>query len=344
THGRSFWILDNITLLRQLTAEVAAAEVFLYRPQLATRVRWNMNTDTPLPPEEPAAKNPPDGAMIDYHLKSAAKGPVTLEILDSQGKLVRRYNSADKPEQVNEKSLDVPTYWIRPPQMLSADAGVHRFVWDLHYAPPPGGRRSYHIAAILRDTASEPHGPWAMPAQYLVKLTVDGQSLEQPLTVRMDPRVKTPSHDLAQQFAVSMQCYQGIQQMHEASLQLRKVRTQLRQLREEAGDRPLGSAIADLDKKLSALDGRSASRREMMAARSEGANEPSLNRVHAELVALLDIVQQADLPPTTQAVEGSRTLQPQLLGLLSRWRQIKDKDIPALNERLREGKLNALSP
>jgi hypothetical protein len=164
------------------------------------------------------------------------------------------------------------------------------------------------------------------------------------LTVRMDPRVKTPPDDLAQQFAVSMECYQGIRQAQEVSLHIRKIRGQLRPLREQATDGPLANSISELDKKLSALDGRSVSRREMMAARGEGANEPSLNRVRAELVALLGIVQEADLRPTAQAVEGSRTLQQQLSDLLSRWREIKEKEIPALNERLRQGNLSALSP
>src|SRR5262249_43300853 len=156
THGRSFWILDDITPLRQLTSDVVESAAYLYRPQLAYRVRWNMNTDTPLPPEEPAGENPPDGAIIDYYLKADSAGPVTLEILDSKNKPVRRYPSPDKPEPVNEKDLDVPTYWIRPTAILPAKAGAHRFVWDLHYASPEGARRSYPMTAIYRNTPSEP--------------------------------------------------------------------------------------------------------------------------------------------------------------------------------------------
>src|SRR5262249_40898988 len=157
---------------------------YLYRPQLAYRVRWNMNTDTPLPPEEPAGENPPDGAIVDYYLK-ADSGPVTLEILDSKNKPVRRYSSTDKPDSVNEKDLDVPTYWIRPTAILQAKAGAHRFVWDLHYASPEGARRSYPMTAIYRNTPSEPMGPWVLPGEYTVKLTVDGKTLTQLLTVKM---------------------------------------------------------------------------------------------------------------------------------------------------------------
>ncbi|PYT21219.1 MAG: hypothetical protein DMG57_39370 [Acidobacteria bacterium] len=117
THGRSFWILDDISPLRELSAKKAESDARLFRPRLTYRVRRNQNTDTPLPPEEPAGQNPPDGAIIYYSLTSAPEEPVTLEILDAAGKLVRRYSSADKPEPI-EKDLNVPTYWVRPPRIL----------------------------------------------------------------------------------------------------------------------------------------------------------------------------------------------------------------------------------
>src|SRR5262249_29534579 len=153
THGRSFWILDDISVLRQLDRSVAGSDMHLFRPQTALRVRWNLNTDTPFPPEEPAGKNPPDGAIIDYCLREDALGPLTIEILDSTGSLVRRYSSQEVSEQVKEKNLDVPTYWIRPTTILSNRAGHHRIVWDLHYPAPLGSDRVYPISAVYRDTA-----------------------------------------------------------------------------------------------------------------------------------------------------------------------------------------------
>ena len=125
THGRGFWILDDISPLRQLSAQTAAEDAHLFGPQTAWRVRRNVNTDTPLPPEEPVGQNPPDGAIIYFQLKSAASSPVTLEITDSTGKLVRRYSSADKPDPI-EEDLNVPTYWIRPPRILPAPAPHRR--------------------------------------------------------------------------------------------------------------------------------------------------------------------------------------------------------------------------
>ncbi|HLY15701.1 MAG TPA: hypothetical protein VKR61_00695 [Bryobacteraceae bacterium] len=203
THGRSFWILDDITPLRQMTAEVANAAAHLFKPQTAMRIRWNVNTDTPLPPEEPAGQNPPDGAILYYHLKSAADSAV-IEILDAAGKTVRRYSSADKPDQP-ETDMNVPTHWIRPPQVLLAAAGMHRFVWDLHYTPPDSPRHDYPMTAVYRNTPRGPRGVLALPGQYTVKLTVDGKSFSQPLTVKMDPRVKTLPADLKRQFDLASQ-------------------------------------------------------------------------------------------------------------------------------------------
>src|SRR5882762_1405200 len=139
THGRGFWILDDITPLRQLEAKVTGASAFLFRPQTALRIRWNLNTDTPLPPDEPAGENPPDGAVIDYYLGSSPSGPVTLEIRDAAGQVVRRYSSSD-PVPAIDPMLAVPTYWVRPAKGLSGEPGMHRFLWDMRYPPIPGLR------------------------------------------------------------------------------------------------------------------------------------------------------------------------------------------------------------
>jgi photosystem II stability/assembly factor-like uncharacterized protein len=340
THGRSFWILDDITPLRQLDARSAAADVFLFRPQVAYRVRNNLNTDTPLPPDEPAGQNPPDGAVIDYRLKEVTPGSVTLEVLDEKGKLVRRFSSADRPEPVDEKALDIPAYWIRPPQTPSAAAGSHRFVWDLHY-PPPEGPRRYPIAAVPRDTPSHPLGPWVMPGRYVVRLTVGGRSYDQPLTVKMDPRVRTPAEGLAQQFGLSMECYEGVRQAREALGQVRKLRAQLKEVRGKTEDKSLTEALAELDRKAAALEGSERRRGERPA---EGAPTASLARLSEEALRLLDVLQGADAAPTTQAVATCGETRKALAGLLERWGELKDKDVKALNERLRKAELPTLNP
>jgi photosystem II stability/assembly factor-like uncharacterized protein len=341
THGRSFWILDDITPLRQLDAHVAAADAYLFRPQTAYRVRWNLNPDTPLPPDEPAGKNPPDGAVIDYILKEAAGGPVSLEVHDERGKLVGRFSSADVPEPVPEKDLAIPTYWVRPPQVLSAAAGPHRFVLDLHYPSPQGGRRDYPISAVYRDTPSEPRGPWVLPGQYVVRLTAGGKSCEQPLTVKMDPRVQTPPEVLRQQFELSQQCCEGMRQAHEALGRVRKLRAQVRERREKAGEGPLAEALAELDRKAAALQGSERRRGERPAG---GPREPSLARLAGELQALLSVLQGADAPPTTQAVAACEEAQKELRDLMVRWGDLTGKEVKALNDRLRRVGLAPLTP
>src|SRR5205823_76908 len=180
THGRSFWILDNITPLRQINSEVVGSDAHFFAPQTTYRVRRDNNSDTPLPPEEPAGKNPPDGAILDYFLSSSA-GEVGIEIMDTAGKLIRKFSSADKPEAVDEKKLNIPTYWIRPKQIVSNSAGMHRFVWDLHYPAPESVQHEYPISAIYHDTPRSPFGPTALPGSYRMRLTVDGKSFTQQL-------------------------------------------------------------------------------------------------------------------------------------------------------------------
>jgi hypothetical protein len=182
---------------------------YLFAPQTATRFEWNKWPDTPLPPDEPAGQNPPDGAIIHYFLERPASGDVNIEILDAAGALVRKYSSSDPRPEIQDTS-NVPWYWIRPAAIPSAGAGLHRFVWDLHYPPVPGAELQYPISATPGNTAPEPKGPWVVPGTYRVKLTVNGQSYAQSLTVRMDPRVKTTPADLQRQFTLAKRVYDAL--------------------------------------------------------------------------------------------------------------------------------------
>src|SRR4029077_10896663 len=187
THGRGFWILDNITPLRQVNMD--QRENLLFKPQKALRVRANLNTDTPLPPDEPAGENPPDGAMIDYFLSKDANAPVTIEIKDAKGQLVRKYSSADAPVQANPKRLRIPSDWIRPPQSVSTKPGMHRFLWDMHYTPVPNIEPEFPISATHRNTSPAATSAWAPLGDYTITLTVVANTFGRPLTVAMDPRV-----------------------------------------------------------------------------------------------------------------------------------------------------------
>jgi len=224
THGRSFWIMDDITSLRQIAAGIEKRNVILYKPENAYRVRWNLNSDTPLPPDEPTGENPPDGAIIEYYLKDNAEKEVTLDICNAAGEVVRHYSSKDTLYKIPD--VNIPTYWIRPQQILSAKAGPHRFLWDMHYQPlnvPP----AYAISAIYENTAPEATSPWAMPGKYTAKLSVNGKVYSETFSVVMDPRVKTSMQDLQQQHDLSYRCYKERRKILEAEKMMQTISDQL---------------------------------------------------------------------------------------------------------------------
>jgi photosystem II stability/assembly factor-like uncharacterized protein len=248
THGRSFWILDDIAPLRQLEA-LNLPTTRLFKPSPAWRVRWVRWPDTPLPPDEPAGDNPPDGAVIDYRLANAARQPVVLEILDPSGKPIRRFASDDLADPMLPNT-NVPSYWVRPQQRVSSSAGMHRFVWDLHYPYPRNVSLEFPISAVPRNTVKEPRGPWVLPGTYAVRLTVDGKTFTQPLRVKMDPRVVTSSAGLAEQFKLSMDVYDAMAAHQvEAEEQLRPLYVML----QETDAAPSTQLVAAVRAKLAEL-------------------------------------------------------------------------------------------
>jgi photosystem II stability/assembly factor-like uncharacterized protein len=347
THGRSFWILDNITPLRQFTPEVANgyAPAHLFAPQFAYRVRRNNNTDTPLPPEEPAGQNPPDGAMIDYWLgtetSGAATGPVTLEIVEaSSGRVVRHFSSADKPEPENAKEFNVPMYWVRPARTLSAAAGMHRFVWDLTCPAPEVLTRDYPISAIYHDTPLYPLGATVLPGAYKLLLTVAGKSYTQPLNIRMDPRVKTAPEDLAHHFELDHKIAVALHQDYEALQQVRGLRAQLKPLvgrgTEIRKPAQFVKAAVELEAKAAAIEGEEGGYGTLYLSAPEGRSLARLNSGFNSLVSALDT---ADAAPTTQQTATFVELEKALEEQLSSWGQLKSKDIPELNEQLKKAGL-----
>ena len=329
THGRSFWILDNITPLRQANAQLAAAPAYLFAPQMTYRVRRNNNTDTPLPPEEPAGQNPPDGAMVDYWLKSDA--PVVLEIRDAADNLVRHFSSADKPEPVNAKELNVPVYWIRPARVLSAHAGMHRFVWDLHYPEPEVVEHEYPISAIDHDTPRYPLGAAVLPGQYNISLTVDGKQYSQPLHLRMDPRVKTSPDDLRRQFELDRKIADALHRDYQALQQVRSLRSQLKSLTERKPSPDIAKAMAALEAKSAALEGDEGGYGTRFLTTPEGR---SLARLNTGLSAVLGALDSADAAPTTQQSAMFGDLEKALGEQLTNWEQMKSKDVANLNAQL----------
>lgn len=341
THGRSFWILDDVTPLRQMNNQVTTSEAFLFKPQVAYRVRRSVNTDTPIPQEEPMGQNPPDGASINYFLKADSAQPVILEIFDKSNKLVRRFSSADKPETVNEKELAYPSYWFRPSRILSAKAGMQRWFWDLHYAPPEGSPRSYGMQAIYQDTPTSPLGPTVLPGEYTVKLTAAGKSYTQPLTIKMDPRVKTSAEGLAKMYDISFGSYESIDRIRAAQSEIRALKTQLTTIKERAAQGAVADAVTAFERKITAIEGAGGGGGRG-ARGGAGGGEPTLARLSGEFNSLMALAEEADAQPTTQAVAAFNEAQTNLAALFARWSEMKDKDIKALNEQLRQANLSLI--
>jgi photosystem II stability/assembly factor-like uncharacterized protein len=329
THGRSFWVLDDITPLRQMAA-AANAPVYLFKPAPAYRVRRDTNTDTPLPPDEPAGQNPPDGAVIDYVLGEAATGPVTLEILDARGKRIRRYSSEDKPAFTLDslrQTLTIPTYWVRIPATLSSAPGMHRFVWDLHETPPQSSAYGYPISAVPHDTPSEPLGPSVLPGRYTVRLTAGGKTLTAPLSVVMDPRVLTPAAGLRQQHEIATHLAAMMDESFDTQAEVRGLEHQLETLSKQASG-PVADALGALRKKLSGLAG---SRGGFFAPPSP---EATLSRVAGEIGGLYGSVGSSDAAPTATQVAALAAVEKDEAAVMARWKALKSADLPALNRQL----------
>mgnify|MGYP001160635345 FL=1 len=325
THGRSFWILDDITPLRQITPATRGENAVLFAPQQATRVKRSLHTDTPFPPEEPAGQNPPDGAVINYYLKQPAKDPVVLEITDAAGKLVRRFASDDKPLDVSRSRINPPSYWIRPFQPLRNEAGMQRFTWDLLYPNPPSDSYDLPISAIYKDTPWVPQGPAVLPGVYTVKLTVDGRTFAQKLTVRIDPRVKTSAIGLKQQFDLSMLAYAGIAEVSQMTSAVAKFSADIARLRNLAGVTDTQKARLDLiEQKIKLLtDGP-----KRKPGESVTVAELPLSRLGGAFTQLLDLLQDADVAPSTQASAASNDLRAALANANALWKEIRDMMAP----------------
>jgi hypothetical protein len=332
THGRSFWILDDVAPLREASAALAGS-VHLFAPAPAYRIQRDTNTDTPLPPDEPAAANPPDGAVIDYYLPSSAS-TVTVEILDGQGHVARRFSNTDKPD-VTEEELQkqlIPLYWVREPHKIFTEVGMHRWVWDLHYPAPESTRHDYPIAAIPHDTPRFPLGPTVLPGTYSVRLTVDGKTSTAPLTIKMDPRVKTSAAGLQKKFQAETRLASIMTDTAQALRQGGSIRSQLEKLNAQA-NASTKEGIETFQKKLTALLGAAGG---FFAPPSP---EVTLGRVSGEAGTLYMQVWQADAEPTSAQMEALAATEHDGADVLKRWNDFKNTDLPGLNRVLRDSKV-----
>jgi photosystem II stability/assembly factor-like uncharacterized protein len=330
THGRAFWSLDDIAPLREL-ASASNRDVYLYKPAPAFRQRGR---GFQIPSQAPVGQNPPGPAVLDYFLKSAPLGEVTLEILDAQGKLVRKYSSAEpkKKRQAAETESEFEEFFGPPAPKLPAKAGMNRFSWDLRYDAPanvPG----------LAQWGGRPRGPLALPGTYTARLTVADKPYSVTFEVRPDPRVQAKPADLAKQFELAGEIARRTGQANDAVNQMRDLRTQLAELKDryekDARAKDVLAAAEALEKKFALVE-------EEIAQTKSKASEDPLNypvRVNNKLLLLQQTVESADAAPTEQSYAVFDGLSKQLDGALQQWKQIFSADVPALNALIQKSNL-----
>ncbi|PYJ46370.1 MAG: glycosyl hydrolase [Verrucomicrobia bacterium] len=328
THGRSFWILDDLTPLRQVNAQSARADVILYQPQTALRLHYPEEFDK----RQPVGDNPPPGAIIDYYFKTGPKEEVSLEILDASGKVIRHLSSKEKKEG------EQPPEWpdrVERVKTIPANEGMNRFAWDLRYDDPiqiPG--------AFYSSTG--PKGPLALPGGYQVKLTVGSKSQTAPLHLVIDPRTKGQEAALQKQFTLAMQVNDRISQLHQAVNEIRDLKSQIQTLHKRFGDdqrlKPALAAADDLDHKMSEVE------QKLIQVNMKGseANLAFPNMLNERFDTFSHGIESSDEEPTKPQLDVFQMLSSQLDDQLKKWAQLKNEDLPKVSEMIKQANLPAL--
>ncbi|MFT5215701.1 MAG: photosystem II stability/assembly factor-like uncharacterized protein [Glaciecola sp.] len=305
THGRSIWILDDFSPLRELTT-LNSNSTHFYQPSDAYRIRFNMFSDTPLPPEEPTGENPPDGALIDYYLGDNVNN-VKLEILDQNGTKINGFSSNDIEEDLDSTKMQHPTYWKRPFMALSNKKGHQRFVWNLRYKEPRGANRGYAIAAVQYNTESGPVGPFVAPGDYIVRLTIDDEVIEHNLKVKLDPRSEMSSEALSLQTNLSLQCYNNYEKLLGIS---------------ESIDKMITTKRGEKDELLKFIGSGAPNNGDIIYGsiyESELASE-SIVGLQSKLLYLLNVLQNADAKPTVKTLEATSLLNKRVNEMVAAWK------------------------
>jgi photosystem II stability/assembly factor-like uncharacterized protein len=333
THGRSFWILDDLTPLQQLNDQVARSEAHLYTPRLTYRMRGGGG---PGAGAAVTGQNPPNGAVIRYFLKSAPRPgeEVVLEFLDAQGKLIRRFSSRPRPE--GEPAAPEFPGFQQAPRRLPTEAGMNVFVWNLRHddAVSVPGQVNW---------AGNTQGPLVLPGKYQVRLTLAGKPQTVPLEIQLDPRVKTSQADLQKQFDLLMAIREKVSEAHAAVNHIRDVRAQLQALRRRLGsdgkNKPIADAADALEKKLNPIE-------EAIIQAKARSSQDLLNwpiQVNNKLMALAGVVESADTAPTQQSFELFEDLKGRLAKPVAQWKEIVAKDLAAINDLVRKENIPLLT-
>ncbi len=329
THGRSFWVLDDLTPLRQVNANSAASDMILYHPETAKRLHYPQEVDK----RDPVGDNPPAGAVIDYYFKTAPKDEVTIDILDHDGKVVRHLSSKEKKE--NEQPPEWPDR-IEKPKTIPAEPGMNRYAWDLRYDEPVQTPGAFYAG-------NGPEGPLALPGDYQVKLTAAGRSQTAPLHLMMDPRTKGAEAAVQKQFDLSMKVRDCITQLHTAVNEIRALKSQIDQLHKRFGEneklKPALTAADDLKKKMSTVE-------EQLIQVNMKSSEGNLvfpNMLNEEFDSFSHTIDNADTAPTQSELDVFQKLSSHLDEELKQWAQIKKEDLPKVETLIKQADVPVLS-
>jgi photosystem II stability/assembly factor-like uncharacterized protein len=327
TYGRSFWILDDLSPLRQIDPQSPPAQALLFPPRPAIRVRRDENQDTPLPPEVPAGKNPPDGAILNYYLPSAPASDVKMEIYDQDEKLIRSYSSAPLPE--SHEQLQIAEYWVAHSKPLAKTAGMHQFVWDLRYPNPQAVHTqtpyNFPMGAIVGETPLPPQGPLVLPGKYEVRLTVDGHTYSQPLEVKMDPRVNYAHNQLQSALALELKISATLERNFTGYRQVKDLRSRLAEFSKRPAGDPIATAATQLDSKAAAIEGEP-------AGVFDTPKGSSFIIANDSLVALIALVDGADFAPSEESFAALQRVCAAMGGTFDEWQQLKAKDLAAFHK------------
>jgi photosystem II stability/assembly factor-like uncharacterized protein len=347
THGRGFYILDDVTPLRQAAEARSAGGAYLFKPQTALRIRLATNDPTPWPPEVPAGENPPNGAIIDYYLSSNVSGPVTIDILDAGNKVVRTYTSElkrdpdpavnraayDKVCQTTPESpdCDVPLYWPSRIKSMPTSAGMHRISWNMRYQPLATERGAVDATGAVPNRSSpSPSSPWAPPGQYTVRLTVAGKGYTQPLTVRLDPRVKISPSALAENTKLSLEMYELARSTRMAYGQAHDLGEKVDQMVKE--QHVEGAAFKTAIDSVAPDEARGGRR---FFGRGGGRPSVTLNAAStAALMASLSM-QAAETAPTAAQIAACARARAQAQAAMTRWNTLKTTGLSSFNAMLK---------
>ncbi len=344
TFGRGFWILDDLSPLRQISYSAGYDNAHLFKPADAFRVRRNVNDDTPFPPEVPHADNPPDGVILYYSLRVHPARDITIEVRDARGALVRHMSSAPIPPR-SDPPPPVPDFWVERPSPLPVAVGLNRTNWNLRYDSPPAFSHSYEINATPGKTPPTPEGPLVLPGAYTIELIVDGSHYIQTVTVKNDPRSPASYSDLRAQHTLQMQLTRCTQEAWDCYHQVADVRASIAGILKSGPPDEVATAAHTFDGKLAAVGGATGFGRRFgggFPGTGGPPPQPTFSAINGTAVRQINTLDSGDIAPNTAMVKACSKVCSDMQATMKRWEALKSKDLPAFNALLAKNKLQPI--